>query len=127
MMNKNEKQKLVIDLISNHLNFLDHDFSINETNAESDISLSETGKQIKLFCNFSRLKKISLPKGLELKEGILYLVVTPTDRNNVGFIACGGTKDEIEGNIELSDSPKLAPKLLTEKLKSGGIRTYLNQ
>ena len=126
MMTKKEKQKIVIDLMSNYLNFLDHDFDINENKTQSDISLSET-KKIKLFCNFSRMKKISIPKGLELQEGILYLVVTPTDRNNVGFISCGGTKDEIENYIEVPKSSKLSPKLLTEKLKSGGIRTYLNQ
>ena len=125
-MTKKEKQKIVIDLMSNYLNFLDHDFDINENKTQSDISLSET-KKIKLFCNFSRMKKISIPKGLELQEGILYLVVTPTDRNNVGFISCGGTKDEIENYIEVPKSSKLAPKLLAEKLKSGGIRTYLNQ
>ncbi len=127
MMTKNEKQEVVVNLMSEYLNFLDQDFSINEINKESDISFNKTSKKIKLLCNFSRMKKISLPKGLELQEGILYLVVTPTDKNRVGFISCGGTKDDIENYIEVPKSSKLSPKLLTDKLKSGGIRTYLNQ
>ena len=120
-----QKHKLGVNLISEYLYFLGHEHIINEGNSVADICIPETGKQIKIFCNFSRLPNIKISNCFEPQEGILYLVITPTKKNNVGFTSCGGTKNEIEVCIKSFSSPDAPKNLLTGKLKSVGIRNYL--
>ncbi len=120
-----QKHNLGVNLVSDYLNYLGHEHIINTSNSDVDICVPETGKKIKIFCNFSRLPNIKISNSFEPQEGILYLVVTPTKRNNVGFTSCGGTKKEIEVCIKSFSSPDAPKNLLTGKLKSARIRKYL--
>lgn len=120
-----QKHNLGVNLVSDYLNYLGHEHIVNTGNSDVDICVPETGKKIKIFCNFSRLPNIKIPNTFKPQEGILYLVVTPTKRNNVGFTSRGGTKNEIKKFIKSFSSPDAPKNLLTGKLKNSHIRKYL--
>ncbi len=125
-LNKVEKQMKGVEFVSNYLKYLECDHSVGMLNPTFDIYLTEIKKYIKIFCNFSRTKSIKIPNNFETSDEVLYVVVTPTDKNNLGFCAVGGNKEAIDEAIQPSSKPNCMDDLDVMNLNRVGIKKYIS-
>ncbi len=125
-LNKVEKQKKGVEFVSNYLKYLECDYSVGMLNPAFDIYLPEIKKYIKVFCNFSRTKSIKIPGDFETSDEVLYVVVTPTNKNNLGFCAVGGNKKVIDEAIQPSSKPNYMDDLEVMNLKQAGIKSFIS-
>ena len=118
------KHKYAVNLVSDHLNYLECDHTVHDKGSSHDIEISGSEKKIKIFCNFARSQSIKIPRDFKAKEEVLYMVVSPSDRNNIGYISSGGTKliiDDAINSFKTENSPK---NIQVSKLKFTGLKTF---
>ncbi len=125
-LNNAEKHQVAVNLVSKYLAYLGYEFTRNEHDTHSDIKICDSDKEIKIFSNFSRSPNIKVARDFETKDNVLYLVVSPTDRNNVGFTSVGGSKEMIDGAIKTFKTEKSPNNIDTTKLKNFVLKQFLN-
>jgi hypothetical protein len=96
-MNNIEKHNLAISLLSQHMNWANIPHSV-EKDSEYDFIVNGN-KKIKVFCNYSGSAKIKLKKDYSFSDDVLYMVVKPTNRNNVGYTSSGIDGEKIDSVI----------------------------
>ena len=104
-----QKHEIGVNLISGYMTQLgiDHHVVSNEPNI--DITVPDQNRSIKVICNHSKSPSVKVGKDFEPQERVLYIVVSPTDKNRIGFTCRGGEKEEIEQSlisIPTADAPK---------------------
>ena len=108
-MTNSEKHDFGVSLVSNHLNVLDIEHEIVGSEFSHDINILNSEERIKIFSNFGRNKSIKVNRDFEVEEGVLYLVVSPSDRNNIGYTCVGGYGDVVKDSVKsfvTSGSPR---------------------
>jgi len=124
-LTNSEKHKIGVKLVSDYLISLGYEHFVFGSDSSLDIYIPDRNKSIKIFCNYSRVRNIKVPGNFKTHDGILYLIVSPTDRNTVGFSCVGGMKNEIEESMKVfhtSGSPK---NIQTEILRYLGIKKFI--
>ena len=121
-----KKYELSVSLVSNHLKYLGHEHEINQSSSTHDIKVKGCDKKIKIFCNFSRSPSIKIPNNFNSKEGILYMVVSPSHKNNVGYISSGGQKSVIDKSIKTFKTKGSPKNIVLSKLGFTGLKKFLH-
>lgn len=121
-----EKHNYCVDLYSNYLKVhgIGHEF--NEESSTSDLILNNDDTQIKILSNFSRSQNIKVSNDFKTQHGVLYIIMTPTDKNNVGFICVDGSKDEIDDSLKTFKTAHSPKNINTKNLKRHSIKKLLN-
>ena len=131
MLSSKLKHKLSVMLVSDHLEELNCDYEINESDdvyKSYDIELLDVGKRIKVFSNFSKLNEISLLGDFEYEDGVLYMVVTPTDKNDLFYVSSGGSKYVMDQFSRIKSSKKIGMKrkyVDVSKLGMTGLKRFV--
>ena len=120
-----EKHNYCVGLFSDFLKNHDIDHNLIGRNSISDLTIIDTGIQIKIFSNFSRSLNIKVSNDFKTHNGVRYIIMTPTNKNNVGFTCVSGLKDDIDQAIVLFKTPKSPKNIKTTSLKQIGIRRLL--
>ena len=113
MLSNKLKHKFSVMLVSGHLQELGCDYEVNESEdvyKSYDIKLLDDDKKIKVFSNFSKLNEISLLENFEYEDGVLYMFVTPTDKNNMCYLSYGGLKELMDEFSRVKSSKKIGMK-----------------
>ena len=119
------KHKLGVKLVSDYLIFLGYEHLIVGSDSSLDIYVPDPELSIKIFCNYSRVRNIKVPGDFETRDGVLYLIVSPTDKNRIGFCCVGGTKFVIDDSIKDFHTPGSPKNIQTDKLSNVGIKKHL--
>lgn len=116
-MSNKLKHEHCVSLVSNYLidNKIEH-LRFN-SDPEMDIFIPEWDKPLKIFGNFSKSKNIKISKDYFFDDNVVYLVVSPTRKNNIGFTCLGGTRDVIENSLVSFNSDDSPKNIRTDKLK----------
>ena len=121
-----QKHDKGVRLVSNYLKLQGVEHTILKTDPTFDIQLSDSNKCIKIFCNSARAKNIKVPSGFIPSEGILYLVVSPTAKNKIGFSSVGGLAEDVEKALVSFPSPNAPKNILTDKLGIPRIKHFIS-
>jgi len=89
------------------------------------VHIPHQGKSIKILCNYSGVRNIIVHGDFATDDEILYLILSPTDRNTVGFSCVGGMKNEIEESMKVFHTPGSPKNIQTEKLGYVGLKKYI--
>ena len=123
-LTNSEKHELSVKLVSDYLIYLGYEHFVFQSDPSFDIYVPDQDKSIKIFCNYSRVRNIKVPGDFETHDGVLYLIVSPTDKNQIGFSCVGGTKcviDDAIKDFQTAGSPK---NIQTNRLKYVGIKKH---
>ena len=124
-LSNSEKHKLGVKLVSDYLISLGFEHFVFGSDSSFDIYVPDQEKSIKIFCNYSRVRNIKVPGNFETHDGVLYLIISPTDKNRIGFSCVGGTKTVIDDSIKVFQTSGSPKNIQTETLKHVGIKHYL--
>lgn len=124
-LTNSEKHKMGVKLVSDYLISLGYEHLVFGSDSSLDIYVPHRGKSIKILCNYSRVRNIKVPGNFATHDEILYLIVSPTDRNTVGFSCVGGMKNEIEESMKVFHTPGSPKNIQTEKLGYVGLKKYI--
>ena len=113
-----QKHEMGVKMISGYLDQREINHTVVDKDPNIDIHLPDHNKSIKVICNHSRSPSVKVGKDFEPLEGVLYLMVAPTDKNNLGFTCRGGERDEIEQSLISFMTPG-APKNIDVKSVPG--------
>ena len=119
------KHKLGVKLVSDYLISLGYEHLVFGSDSSFDIYVPGPKTSIKIFCNYSRVRNIKVPGDFETRDGVLYLIVSPTNKNNIGFCCVGGTKCVIDDSIKDFQTPGSPKNIQTDCLKIVGIKKHL--
>ena len=124
-LTNSEKHKLGVKLVSDYLISLGYEHFVFRSDPIFDIYVPDQEISIKIFCNYSRIRNIKIPGNFVTHDGVLYLIVSPTDKNRIGFSCVGGMKCEIDDSIKVFQTPGSPKNIQTDRLKYIGIKKHL--
>lgn len=113
-----QKHEMGVNMISGYIAQMGIDHNVVSNDPNIDIDIPDHNTSIKVICNHSKSSSVKVGKNFEPLERVLYLVVSPTDKNRVGFTCRGGGKNEIEQSL-VSFPTAGAPKNIDMKRLPG--------
>ena len=119
-------KSLCIDLICQHLTLLGLDFSIPNLTDNWDIELSDSRRKIKIFPwkGFNHSPRIQ--KNFNILDDVLYLIVSPTRKNIIGYTAKGDFGKSFQKSITPGEKLKTVNMIDHQKLKHVNIQKRLS-
>ena len=90
-----------------------------------DVWIKELGMKIKLILNHSRSVKISLSNKFELDGICMCVVISSSEKNNLGYISKGVEMDGFKKVIEESGGCGWRRKLRVDELRGFNIKHWL--
>jgi len=115
-MTNREKHQQCISLVSNHLSILQIEHIVDESINTHDIKILNTNQKIKIFSNMGKNTSINVERSFEPDEDILYLVVSSTRKNIVGYTCVGGYGNTVKDSIKTSNTIDSTKNIQLDKL-----------
>ena len=130
---KVRRDQELIDGFTYHLKLIGFDYMVDgfckdegvKKGVGVDVWIKELGMKIKLILNHSRSVKISLSDKCELDGICMCVVISSSEKNNLGYISKGVEMDDLKKVIEESGGCGWRRKLRVDELRGFNIKHWL--